>query len=174
MPIRYLAMLCPGPPSPNSPEVNGWPTANVALVISGLAALVAIVAVTFTARTFYRGGARVKVNLRQRRWLFNDFDGTPHLAEVVMVDIRNSGLASIQISEISWETDNGEEFSVTPDVSLEDTPRVLSGLSADLTTYRVDRLSSGAHVEEQSKKIRAVVLLAGTEKEKSGWIKLGG
>lgn len=128
----------------------------------------------YTARTFRRAGARVAVGLRQRRWLFNDFDGSPLLAEVVIVDISNSGPASIQISEISWETKAGEEFSESPDIAPDETPRPLNGLSADLSAYRVDRLTAGAQADETPKKIRAVVLLAGTQTEKSRWIDVGG
>ena len=166
-------LITSGDTAPAPTELNGWPTANIALVVSALAAAIAIIAVIYTIRTFRRAGARVKVNLHRRKWLFNDIGGAPLLAEIVSLDISNGGLASIQISEVSWETKDKESFSLPPDISTEDTPRILDGLSADLSAYRVDRLTSAAEADDKIKRIRAVVLLAGTRVEKSPWIDVG-
>ncbi|MBS42060.1 MAG: hypothetical protein CMH83_02545 [Nocardioides sp.] len=115
------------------------------------------------------------MRLRQRRWLFNDIGGAPLLLDVVSVDVINTGLASIQISEISWETKAKDKFAISSDLAdHSDEPRTLNGLAADLTGYRVDRLVAGAEAAEASKKVRAVVLLAGTQTQKSEWLSVGG
>lgn len=178
-PVSQLSTDCPcstpGQSGGVATTIGDWPTANVALVVSAIAATVAIIAVIYTMRTFRRAGARVSVRLRQRRWLFNDIGGEPLLLDVVSVDVINSGLASIQISEITWETKTKESFAISPDLGPEsDTPRTLSGLSADLTGYRMDRLVAGAQASAEGKKVRAVVLLGGTRTEKSEWISVGG
>lgn len=146
----------------NPPTIYEWPTANVALVVAGLAFLVAVGSLMVAYLTYRRAGARVTVKAEL---------GTALAANrplpVINVTVINSGLAPTTVRNVAfqrksdwWSRWDQNVVIQAPDGKFVDLPKRVDGNAEGVFLYKRKDLQPYLTTTPGSVIIRAKVTLS--------------
>ncbi|WP_348860446.1 hypothetical protein [Nocardioides sp. KR10-350] len=162
---------------PSTPTVHEWPTANVALVISAIAALVALGSFAVACMTYRRAGALIWVSAEIGRIV--DTDAGRELFKSITVTVANKGLAAVTVRNVAfeykssrWRRWSREALIPVPDDVLVKWPERVEGNSEQSFVYKRAVVQEAADPSGGEVFLRARVSLASGKARRSRAIRL--